>query len=143
MTKKTGHPPSQPRVRPKTRGGEVGYGKPPKEHRWRPGQSGNPRGRPRGSKNESTILRETLHRKIGIRVEGKLKKITVLEAIYLRIAEDSLKGNTKSAAFMLNRYGALVSGELQATDLSPDDREVLEDFAKRFESLGKKIKVTS
>src|SRR5438094_9837788 len=26
---------------------DVGYGKPPKQHQWKPGQSGNPRGRPR------------------------------------------------------------------------------------------------
>ena len=97
------------------------------------GQSGNPKGRPKGSKNESTILREIFQRKIESRSERGTKKITILEGILLRITEDSLKGNTKSATFLLNRYAALVSGELQRQDLSDDDREVLEAFAKRIE----------
>ena len=34
---------------------KVGYGKPPKAHQWRPGQSGNPKGRPKGSRNRPTL----------------------------------------------------------------------------------------
>lgn len=115
------------------RSDNVGYGKPPSEHTWQVGQSGNPKGRRKGSKNESTILREIFQRKIESRSERGTKKITILEGILLRITEDSLKGNTKSATFLLNRYAALVSGELQRQDLSDDDREVLEAFAKRIE----------
>ncbi len=61
-----------------------------------------------------------------------MRKITVLEGILLRIADDSLKGNTKSATFLLNRYAAMVSGELELNDISTDDREVLEAFARRL-----------
>lgn len=55
------------RARPRRRDGQgrpVGYGVPPEEHKFRPGQSGNPKGRPKGSKNESTILRELMERKL-------------------------------------------------------------------------------
>lgn len=62
-----------------------------------------------------------------------MRRITVMEGILLRITEDSLKGNTKSAAFLLNRYAALVSGELQLNDIGEDDREVLQAFAQRLE----------
>jgi hypothetical protein len=112
----------------------VGYGRPPQAHQFKPGESGNPKGRPKGAKNESTILRELFQRKIESRSGGRSRKITVLEGILLRITEDSLKGNTKSAAFLLNRYAAMVSGELQHQDLSEDDREVLEAFAQRIET---------
>ena len=56
----------------------------------------------------------------------------MLEAILLRFTEDSLKGNTKSAALLLNRHGALVSGEPQRPDISDDDQEILEAFAQRL-----------
>jgi Family of unknown function (DUF5681) len=113
---------------------EVGYGKPPRQHQFKPGQSGNPKGRRRGAKNESTILREIFGRKIESRSGGRVRKITILEGIFLRITDDSLKGNTKSATFLLNRYAAMVSGELQRNDISDDDREVLEAFAQRLEA---------
>jgi hypothetical protein len=113
---------------------EVGYGKPPPQHQFKSGQSGNPKGRPRGAKNESTILREIFGRKIENRSAGRVRRITILEGILLRITDDSLKGNTKSAAFLLNRYAAMVSGEPQLNDISDDDREVLEAFAQRLEA---------
>ena len=120
------------RIRPDKADSDVGYGHPPRTHQFKPGQSGNPKGRPKGAKNEATILYELLHRKIPIREGSRTRKITVLEAILLRFTEDSLKGNTKSAAFLLNRHGTLVSGEPQRTDVSDDDQQILEAFAQRL-----------
>ena len=108
----------------------VGYGKPPSQHQFKPGQSGNKKGRPKGAKNEATILREILTRRLGGRPR-KPKPISVMEGIHLRMAEDALKGNTKSATFLLNRYAALVSGELQPAELCDEDRQVLEAFGQR------------
>ena len=93
------------RLKRRTRDSDAGYGRPPRAHQFKPGQSGNPRGRPKGAKNESTILREIFGRKIESRTGGQSRKITILEGILLRITEDSLKGNTKSAAFLLNQIG--------------------------------------
>jgi Family of unknown function (DUF5681) len=124
------------RTRPRLRasaGKRVGYATPPDEHKFRPGQSGNPKGRAKGSKNESTILRELLERKIEMRSNGRARKVTVLEAMLLRFVEDALKGNVKTGAFLLNRFAARLSGELRPEDLTDDDREVLEAFAKRIQ----------
>ena len=71
---------------------DVGYGKPPRQHQFRPGQSGNPRGRAKGVKNESTLLHDLLHRKVEIREGGRTRKIIVFEAILLRFTESALKG---------------------------------------------------
>ncbi len=131
------------RVRPTIPAGEVGYARPPRAHRFKPGESGNPKGRPKGSKNESTILHELLHRKIDVRQGGRTRKITVLEAILMRFTEDSLKGNTKSAAFLLNRYGGMVSGESERPDMSSEDREILEAFARKLAVEGTIGKVKS
>jgi hypothetical protein len=78
----------------------VGYGRPPKDHRFQPGQSGNRKGRPKGAKNTVTLLREILDRKIEVRTGSTVRKISVREAILTRFAESALKGDTKSAAFL-------------------------------------------
>ena len=115
----------------------VGHGRPPRQYRFQPGQSGNPRGRPRGRKNEFTLLREILGRKINYRTGDRTRKISVLEGILMRIADDLLKGDIKSAAFLLNRFGAFVSGELEAPKLSQDDHEILKDYVKRLNQRSK------
>jgi hypothetical protein len=110
---------------------EVGYGRPPPTHQFRPGQSGNPRGRPKGSKNEALILRELLHRRIEVRERGRVRKVSVLEAILLRFAEDALKGNTKSAAFLFNRYAGVRTEEAVDSRVNDDDQKVLDAFIRR------------
>jgi hypothetical protein len=114
---------------------EVGYGKPPRARQFKAGQSGNPKGRPKGAMSEARILRELLHRKLDVRQNGRSRKITVFEAILLRFTEDALKGNTKTAAFLFNRYAAGQAGEPHINDdIGEDDRQVLEAFARRFET---------
>ena len=44
----------------------VGYGRPPMMTRFRPGQSGNPRGRPKGARNLSTIVAAALSERVAI-----------------------------------------------------------------------------
>ena len=119
-----------------TRAGEneddVGYGKPPRAHQFKHGESGNPKGRAEGAKSEATILHELLQQKISLNERGGTRRITVLEGIIRRITEDSLKGNIKSAAFMLNRLQAMSSGETDESDLSDDEQTVLETYLKKY-----------
>lgn len=130
---------SGPRMAEGNRGDGVGYGRPPREHQFKPGQSGNKNGRPKGSKNEATIINEILNRKIDIREKGRLRKISVLEGILTRFADDALKGKDKSAAFLLNRKQQIESSEQPATPpLDMDDRKVLEFYAAQLSQQFKK-----
>lgn len=72
-------PPARPSIT-----STVGYGRPPVEHRFKPGQSGNPRGRRKGAKNAATILEEQLFRTIRVRVGNSERRMTVFEAILRR-----------------------------------------------------------
>lgn len=129
----SGKPKSRPRIRVRLDDDsdqDVGYGKPPRAHQFKPGHSGNPKGRPKGRKNEATMLNELLFQKIKIREGGRERRITLIEAMLRRFAEDSLKGNIKAAAFLFNRYGATSSAESHQSELSDDDQAVLKAYAQ-------------
>lgn len=111
---------------------KIGRGHPPRAHQFKPGQSGNPKGRRKGCKNEKTLLIELLDEtKLSLRVSGRVKKISVREAILRRVIEDAMKGNLKSAQFLLNRHAALVAGEAVPPELSQEDEEILKDYLRR------------
>ena len=87
---------------------QVGYGKPPIEKRFKPGKSGNPRGRPKGAKNKKSripakneerlksVLLEECYREIGIRDGEKLVKMPVIQAVVRNMALNAAKGNQRS-----------------------------------------------
>jgi hypothetical protein len=79
-----------------TKDDAVGYCRPPKHTRFKPGQSGNPRGRPKGRKNHATILAEAFNREITIREGDRIRKVTTFEAIVLKIITDAAKGNWRA-----------------------------------------------
>jgi hypothetical protein len=111
----------------------TGYGKPPKERQFQPGQSGNRRGRPKGAKNTATLLRELLDRKIEIRSGDTVRKISVREAILTRFAEAALKGDTKSAAFLLQRYDGLETARDESSGaVPPDEQEIIDKYMAAY-----------
>ena len=75
---------------------EVGYCKPPKHSQFKKGQSGNPKGRPKKSRNAKTILTETFDELVEIKTNGKAKKLTVREIMYRAQAGKAARGDTKA-----------------------------------------------
>ena len=68
-----------------------------------------------------------------------MRRITVLEAIVWRCIEDALKGNIKTANFVLGRSAAAESGEIQEFDeMSKDDREVLKAYESQIAAASKR-----
>lgn len=71
---------------------KVGPGNPPKETQWKPGQSGNPKGRPKGIKYVSELLTERLN-EVPDTVDGKSNTKTWRELVTDSIFQAILRGN--------------------------------------------------
>lgn len=80
---------------------ETGYGKPPRHTRFQKGHSGNPKGRPRGSKNSATLLMEALHEPVIISENGRRKKITKQQVIIKQIVNKAASGDYRSIQLLL------------------------------------------
>jgi Family of unknown function (DUF5681) len=80
---------------------EVGFGKPPKHTRFTKGRSGNPKGRPRGSRNASTLLDEALKERVSVSENGRRKKITKLEAILTQLVNRAAGGDHRATQLLL------------------------------------------
>ena len=78
------------------RGYAVGYREPPVHTRFKKGQSGNPRGRPRGSKNNATLLREALDQTVAINENGRRRHIRSREAMYTQLANKAAQGDHRA-----------------------------------------------
>src|SRR5712675_3060077 len=79
----------------------VGYGKPPVHTRFQKGQSGNPKGRPRGRKNMSTLLSDALNGSVIVVENGRRKKITKREAIVTQLVNKSASADLKATQIVL------------------------------------------
>ncbi|MCC6983087.1 MAG: hypothetical protein IT535_07425 [Bauldia sp.] len=84
---------------------EVGYGKPPREHQFKPGRSGNPRGRPKkkGLQDMDTIIGSELARPIAIIENGRSKILTAGEIIGRGLVNDAAKGSPSARKLLLSR----------------------------------------
>ena len=81
---------------------EVGYGKPPRHTRFKKGQSGNPRGRPSGSKNLKTLLNDALNEPVVVTEEGGRRKITKREAIVTQLVNRSATADLRALKILLD-----------------------------------------
>ena len=114
---------------------EVGFGKPPKETQFKPGQSGNPDGRPKGSRNLATDLREELDEEIVVTERGTSLTLTKRRALIKTLMMKGLKGEIRAAEGLVRLALALDEadaarggGEL----LNEDDQKIIAHFAVRL-----------
>jgi hypothetical protein len=108
---------------------DVGYGKPPRHTRFRPGQSGNPRGRPKNARNSATIVREVLTAKLKLNDNGRTRRTGKFEVALIQLANKAAAGDLKAIAMVIGLYReveAEAAGRSREVPLDHADREILE-----------------
>jgi hypothetical protein len=88
---------------------EVGNCKPPKHCQFQKGTSGNPKGRPKGSKNASTFVNEMFHQIVTVTVNGKPKKMPVIAALLARLISAAMSGDLKAMKLAFDMYAKGIS----------------------------------
>ena len=101
---------------------DVGYRKPPIARRFQRGKSGNPLGRPKGSKNRvpewdeeqfKTIIMEEVYRTVSIIENGRRKGIPLLRLITRSLAMRAAKGNNRAAKIILSIVRTIEDDSMQ------------------------------
>ena len=114
---------------------KVGYRNPPESHRFGKGQSGNPKGRPKGSKNLSTLLEDTLNEPVVVSEHGRRKRITKREAVLKQLVNRAAAGNHKAIQLLLSEMRLVEGREQDSSESSlfdEADREVIRQLYHRF-----------
>ena len=101
----------------------IGYKKPPEESQFRPGKSGNPRGRPKASKNTYSILDGELSKIILLKENGKEIKLTKKQAMLRHLINKAVQGDSKAMFFVFNQLLELD----QKSDLKSEASKMLAD----------------
>src|ERR1700731_4177703 len=118
---------------------EVGYGKPPRHTRFAKGQSGNPRGRPSGAKNFTTLLREALNEPVIVTENGGRRKVSKRQAIITQLVNRSATADFRAIKILLDIVRD-IEGQTEPTapetsDFFEADEKGLEQIKARF-SIG-------
>jgi hypothetical protein len=113
----------------------VGYGRPPKHSQFAKGKSGNPNGRPKGSRNFGLAIDDELDTKIPINENGKRKLITKREAVAKQLVHKAASGDTKAIPILLNEARAREKAGI-GLEAHPnqrvEDRQVMSGILKRI-----------
>ena len=115
---------------------DIGYRRPPASGRFKPGTSGNPKGRPKGARNFVTLLQQELQQTITVNENGKKKKITRQQAMVKRVVTNALNGDARAILLLIDILKRTGQFDAQAAeDLLPDDYEaILDSYVRRRQS---------
>ena len=131
---------------------EVGFAKPPAATRFKPGQSGNPKGRPKGSKSTvpslaeeriKKLILEEAYRTIPVLEKGRHATVPMITAVLRAVAMNAAKGNNRAAILFTTLVSKTESENKKLASetfrSALDYKEVWNKELKRRKHLGIKL----
>lgn len=118
---------------------EVGFGKPPKSSQFRKGNSGNPKGRPKGSRNLNSIVLRESRQMISIKTAQGIRKVTKLDAAVMQLGNKAAQGELRAQRefFNLIRLSEETeAGRLASDDVHELDKKAMENLRRRLSAKG-------
>lgn len=107
---------------------EVGYGRPPVRHRFKPGVSGNPGGKKKGTPNLDTLIARELDEKVEIRENGRLLRLTKREVGVKAMVNKAVQADIRAWPIIFERAELV---EIAEEPLAAVDREALRSYLNR------------
>ncbi len=117
----THHEPAQADTGEGSVGYKVGYRKPPKSGQFKQGQSGNPKGRPKGARSLNSMALTMLKERISIKTPDGIRKVSKIEALLMKQVEKASKGDAKALQTLLILYESAVLDEQKKAAISGND----------------------
>ncbi len=122
-------------------GYDVGYKKPPIHSRFPPGQSGNPKGRPKGAKGFTTLLGKAMQETVVLQKNGKPYKASKLEVAILQLANKAAQGDPKAMQFLapfIREMEAKAEGLKKELALTEADLECIRQLPRMYGETSEK-----
>ncbi|WP_152997683.1 DUF5681 domain-containing protein [Methylobacterium sp. GXS13] len=106
---------------------EIGYRRPPRHTQFKPGTSGNRRGRPRRSKNIDTLFEQHLDRLVTVTRDGRKVRVSVREVVVMNIVKAAANGDARARELVLRHMRE--SGRPDPFGAKPYDDKILAELA--------------
>jgi Family of unknown function (DUF5681) len=103
----------------------VGYKNPPQHTQFKPGQSGNPKGRPKKSASLTEVIGKEVGRRVQIVINGKRQKVSMLEAIVKQHLTKAAGGDPKSVAILFSLL----------KEIQPGTKNKLSELVQEFRAI--------
>ena len=117
--------------RNKATGYTVGYQRPPKTTQFQPGKSGNPKGRPKGTRPVAAILQEVVQQRVTVTENGKTRRLPAMEVALRRLVNDAMRGEHNAIKLLLqlaDRYSESPDAGRQLREILAEDQAILAQY---------------
>ncbi len=104
---------------------DIGYAKPPIGSRFRPGQSGNPRGRPKGRKSAAQLLEDLLAERVTLTINGKRKRLPMDEVVLRALVNKAVAGDVRSIRLLDELRAKEPETEVDAISTDTEDEALI------------------